>query len=1195
MEMEKKYRYPGINFFTKADADIFCGRADDAQRLFNRTMLNNTIVLHGDSGAGKSSLIRAGLIPLLEKQNEIRVKQGKPQYLPITIGLDAIRRESVNTSAAGAAATDEKIDTDILVKYTLTQINTQAALRTEQLPFIGIKQHNLWYTAKLFERNKYTLLLLFDQFEELQGFSPIQVSSFTEKLAALFASTMPDELYDEYDECTSHIRLETMTDAERAAYNDDISFIEEPLSVRLLFSLREDRLGTMSMLSDYFPDILKNDFFLQSLPEKNARQAISEPCTKPGNFVSPLFSFEPAAVDAIIESLKVKQRQKGMYDPIELQIVCRRIEKKVIETGINKITVNDLPPVENAVREFYDEKWDIIKKNHKLTDKALLQEKKHFIEKLVVNRKRNPVLEDSLVRNEMDRKIAADLVAEGLVRIIPSGNDRIYQLCHDRFVEPMVIDTIVIVSGETSEEKARQRRKTAVFIVSGILLLGAALLFYTIYKKGKKEEEDKMLNLTTTVKRAGNSTLSYVVSSDWLKKNPGSEAMKERLQGVEKSGIVYLTGVYPAISEVRSAEIGADGNLLVKERYGTSLWATKNGSLLKHTVTIEKYHSKSIQLSNGEIRDITEDGDSILLTDRTGARIAALETNTYSDNSDACLSPDGNYLFANDAIYEIPSRRTIPLPSYKVKISKNKIIAPELTAIAFVSNESYVVAYEDGCMLLYNINRKNNFSIRTIDTIRKSVAGYESREITKSNADALYGGTKGVVDFANADNRITSLRTDSRHRFLLALNSHKDNDIYRILKKQDAAGGTADSIGFRKQLEGTSNVLSSVDFSQDGSMLLSGGNDGITVLWNLETMQKISTLKVHNGTAVTYTAFTKGGKEIITATSNDIVYTWSMESPLELYKKDRLYRFASFNYEAWYMNEKIDGRPRSTATTEGLYTSLLHNVLNMPFEIEYMDDRIYSDAVKNTFDTIKAMHAALLQKKDYRQVVTPEKELMLSKFFYKLIATEPVLLNKEHILGDTEKGKLAAKLEIVKLQQYFFDTINYANRLVGRLLIRINGLSQRPERLGNFTVQADLLRFYEDTVLKPAMERYPDRPVFKKLMRTININWFRNYLFSGNMTEAGSKAAVLATTSTEKFGNDSIYLVIYHIAAGNTGRATTLYKMLQTKTWPRSTNNRRTLVSFLRQFSQKNMAAATVAQFKKEFPDLADDDKDEEL
>ena len=86
MGQEKKYRYPGINFFTKDDQDIFCGRADDAQKLFNRVMLNNTLVLHGESGTGKSSLVQAGLVPLLEKQNVYLVASINPNTCRLPFG-----------------------------------------------------------------------------------------------------------------------------------------------------------------------------------------------------------------------------------------------------------------------------------------------------------------------------------------------------------------------------------------------------------------------------------------------------------------------------------------------------------------------------------------------------------------------------------------------------------------------------------------------------------------------------------------------------------------------------------------------------------------------------------------------------------------------------------------------------------------------------------------------------------------------------------------------------------------------------------------------------------------------------------------------------------------------------------------------------------------------------------------------------
>ena len=60
-----KYRYPGLNAYTGADAYIFRGRDTDASNLLREINLNRTVVLHAESGIGKSSVIQAGLIPLM--------------------------------------------------------------------------------------------------------------------------------------------------------------------------------------------------------------------------------------------------------------------------------------------------------------------------------------------------------------------------------------------------------------------------------------------------------------------------------------------------------------------------------------------------------------------------------------------------------------------------------------------------------------------------------------------------------------------------------------------------------------------------------------------------------------------------------------------------------------------------------------------------------------------------------------------------------------------------------------------------------------------------------------------------------------------------------------------------------------------------------------------------------------------------
>jgi hypothetical protein len=108
---------------------------------------------------------------------------------------------------------------------------------------------------------------------------------FAQRLSELFVSSMPPEIYDEYRKKTTELLDEKeLTDEARKELNENIKFLEQPLSVRVLFIIREDRLGTMSLLADFFPDILKNNFFLSPLNKKGATMAIEEPAKKGREF-----------------------------------------------------------------------------------------------------------------------------------------------------------------------------------------------------------------------------------------------------------------------------------------------------------------------------------------------------------------------------------------------------------------------------------------------------------------------------------------------------------------------------------------------------------------------------------------------------------------------------------------------------------------------------------------------------------------------------------------------------------------------------------------------------------------------------------------------------------------------------------------------------------------------------------------------
>ena len=61
--------YKGLAYFTEKDADIYYGRESLSQHISTRLSQQHFLALIGASGSGKSSLLRAGIIPRLRDQN----------------------------------------------------------------------------------------------------------------------------------------------------------------------------------------------------------------------------------------------------------------------------------------------------------------------------------------------------------------------------------------------------------------------------------------------------------------------------------------------------------------------------------------------------------------------------------------------------------------------------------------------------------------------------------------------------------------------------------------------------------------------------------------------------------------------------------------------------------------------------------------------------------------------------------------------------------------------------------------------------------------------------------------------------------------------------------------------------------------------------------------------------------------------
>ena len=65
--------YKFLDYFEPEDAELFFGRDQEIGRLLRKFHAARLLILHGESGTGKTSLIRAGLLPRLSAESYVPV------------------------------------------------------------------------------------------------------------------------------------------------------------------------------------------------------------------------------------------------------------------------------------------------------------------------------------------------------------------------------------------------------------------------------------------------------------------------------------------------------------------------------------------------------------------------------------------------------------------------------------------------------------------------------------------------------------------------------------------------------------------------------------------------------------------------------------------------------------------------------------------------------------------------------------------------------------------------------------------------------------------------------------------------------------------------------------------------------------------------------------------------------------------
>jgi hypothetical protein len=316
-QVDARNPWLGLASFTEETRAWFFGRDEEVAELSRRVQRKLLTVLFGQSGLGKTSILRAGLVPKLRAQG----------YCPVYVRIGY---------AAGAPAPAEQI------KHAIAQ--TALASGTWTRTGVAEAGESLWEFLHhrddvLRDESGQNLipLLIFDQFEEI--FTLAQNDAAGRARAARFIQDLGDLVENRPPQAFEQ-RLET---DDSAAEKFDFARSD----YRVLIALREDYLAPLESLKREMPSIAQNRVRLAPMTGQQALAAV----VKPGKG---LVNDEVAA--AIVRFVAGgSELQNAEVEPALLSLVCRELNDARITAGRAEISPDLLEGSQDSIlSNFYE-------------------------------------------------------------------------------------------------------------------------------------------------------------------------------------------------------------------------------------------------------------------------------------------------------------------------------------------------------------------------------------------------------------------------------------------------------------------------------------------------------------------------------------------------------------------------------------------------------------------------------------------------------------------------------------------------------------------------------------------------------------------------------------------------------------------------------------------------------------------------
>jgi WD40 repeat protein len=904
------------------------GRTQDVERLVERVLSaeHQLTVIHGESGVGKSSLVNAGLIPVLLQRS-----LAGQDLLPIEIHVYTDWINAISFAIYKSQNPDAN-----------SSNRSYSSLLDDRREKGDRNTINLLYKLRQLAARGAQIVLIFDQFEEF---------FFT---------------------CTQLQERQTFIDFWQ-------NCLKIPL-LKLVVSIREDYLHLLLELetSHTEVDILSRNFryALGNLSITDAKFLI-ENLTEQANF-----ALEPNLVDALVRDLA---GDRGAVRPIELQLVGSQLQDRNITTladyhsagGKQRLVEQSVAEVIQACGNaaFIAQQVLIL-----LTDEQGKRPLRTY------NELRTGLL--SYSSNTVDLDLVLEiLIGSGLIFQLPEVPSNRYQLVHDYLVpfiranqEAGLLNELRKVRSSAQRSQANLNRLIKFALVGTILglFVMSGLAFQANHQRqlaefGEIEALISSANASFFLNRQLESLATIVQSAKKL--SATSEGIDK--QRITQSNFENLQTIVYNIREryrfysrnrdapFRAAKFSPDGNILALGSFDGSVDLYQiNGKLIARLIGLHSRDVRGLSFSpDGKRIASAGQGKSVRIWDIESGKLIAKFYAHQDDILRVNFHPDGKRLLtgSKDGTVKLwdcdrgielltlnpknvgnnsPNQETGSIQDTSFSPDGNLIVTAKNTTIALwdlqgnlLANaiahdrEIYSVKFhpdgkqlltsgQDQTVKLWRITDQNR-QIQLVRTLKGNLIDVLSLNFSADGTRIALGSQDSSIQILNADGTLELKlggHTDSIYdvnfspdgRYLISASKDKTARLWDLKAtlldtlyghtsgiwsvnfspdgKMFASGSVDKSIRlwnadgtFRQELKGHSDTVYGVSFSPDGTKLVSASNDKTARIWDSKTGKLLHILNIH-GSGLIYATFSPDQKILATLGWDNKIKLWQWDN-----------------------------------------------------------------------------------------------------------------------------------------------------------------------------------------------------------------------------------------------------------------------------------------------------------------------------